>query len=881
MRLSAGFRLGPYEILAPLGAGGMGEVYRAKDTRLDRTVAIKVLPPHLSEDPERRQRFEREAHTISNLNHPHICTLHDIGHQDGIAYLVMEYLEGESLAQRLNRGPLTTDLSLRYGTQIAEALDKAHRQGIIHRDLKPGNIMLTKSGAKLLDFGLARYQETMAPGVGHSELETRNDPLTGEGVVLGTVQYMAPEQLEGRETDNRSDIFALGSVLYEMATRKKAFTGTSQASIISAILKDEPAPISQIQPMTPPVLDHVVKKCLSKDPDERWQSAHDVAGQLKWISENGSQSGATTPAAAIRKEHKRRYAAPAGLVFTVALAAALLLGYAYLKTAQKPQDVIRSSIELPEKWSYNEGGMALSPNGRFLAFVANSQDKSALWIRALENADAEALAGTEGATYPFWSPDSRFVGFFQNGKMKKMDPSGGPAVVICDAPSGRGGTWNGSGLILFAPGPFSAIYQVAADGGKPSAVTGLPTAGRGVGHSWPFFLPDGRHFLYLVSSGEQAGISVASLDSTETKRLTSDLSNAAYASPGYLLFVRGSTLMGQGFDPRRQVLKGEPFRISHQKISSWQINPWQISFFSSFAASGGLLAYHGTSIPLTQLRWYDRSGSQTSQVGEPGYSVLMDIARDNNKVLVERFDPETLDGDLWVLDTAKDSASRVTFQPGNSYVAAFSFDGQRIAYSRELGFDIFVKSTTGNDAEQLLFHSDEFKAPTGWSPDGKFILYFKQTKAGHLELWMLPVTGNHTPFPFLQTGFNTSGGSFSPDGKWIAYQSNESGRYEIYVRAVTGARQWQISRNGGSGVQWQKDGKELIYASLDMKAMAVEITAGKDFEFGTPHPVFDPPPNMQGGLATPDGRRFLLSIPVNESRTSSAPFSLVVNWPDL
>jgi serine/threonine protein kinase/roadblock/LC7 domain-containing protein len=874
MTLSPGTKLGPYEILASIGAGGMGEVYRAKDTRLDRTVAIKVLPSHLSADPERKQRFEREARTISSLNHPHICTLYDIGHQDGIDYLVMEYVEGESLAQRLEKGPLTTELVLRYGIQIAEALDKAHRQSIVHRDLKPGNIMLTKSGAKLLDFGLAKLQETKTPKAAQSQMQTAGGPLTEEGVVLGTVQYMSPEQLEGKEIDSRTDIFALGTVLYEMATGKKAFTGKSQASLISAIMKDEPAPISQIQPMTPPAVDHVVKKCLSKDPDDRWQSAHDVASELKWISESGSQAGATTPLA-VRKKRTGLLTTLAVFVSIIATAAAVLVSYAYLKALQKPQEVIRSSIELPANWSYDAytGGMALSPNGRLLAFVAGNQDKSALWVRALEKTDADELAGTEGAAYPFWSPDSRFIGFFQNGKMKKIDPSGGPATVICDAPSGRGGTWNRSGLILFAPAPTGAIYQVAADGGKPSPATRQP-ASQGVSHRWPSFLPDSRHFLYLVNSGEQAGIFVGSLDSPETKRVASDLSNAAYVSPGYLLFVRGSTLMGQNFDPGQQVLNGEPFRITHQKISS---NLTRNS--SSFTvAGGGLLAYHRASIPLTQMRWYDRSG-QIGSVGEPGYYSLMDIARDGNKVLVNRYDPETLDGDLWVFDAARDSASRVTFQPGRYVSAFFSFDGQRIVFSREPSFDFFVKSTTGTEAEQLLLHSDEAKVPTGWSPDGRLILYYKQTKKGSMELWLLPVTGSQRPAPFLQTPFSTTNGSFSPDGKWIAYSSNESGRDEVYVRAVTGPRQWQVSTNGGGYAQWQKDGKELYYGSPDDKIMAVEIKPGPDFAFGTPHLIFDIPQNSRGVWMAPDGQRVLLSIPVNESGSSSAPISLVVNWP--
>lgn len=876
MAIPPGTKLGPYEILAAIGAGGMGEVYRAKDTRLDRMVAIKVLPSHLSADPERKQRFEREARAISSLNHPHICTLHDIGHQEGVDFLVMELVEGESLAQRLEKGPLTIELVLRYGVQIAEALDRAHRQGIIHRDLKPGNIMLTKSGAKLLDFGLAKLQEPKTSDADRSQLETFNDPLTGEGVVLGTVQYMSPEQLEGKLADERTDIFALGEVLYEMATGQRTFKGTSKAQVMAAILSSEPPPISTVQPLSPSALDRVVKKCLAKDPDDRWQTARDLADEMKWISEGGSQAATTAP-----KGMSKKGGLPARLAVLIAVTAtvaALLLGYAYLKAVRQPQEVIRSSILLPEKWYYSGWGMAFSPNGRRLAFVASGQQgKSAMWIRALEKTDAEEVPGTEGAVFPFWSPDSRFVAFFQNGRMKRIDPSGGPATAICDAPSGRGGTWNGSGLILFAPELYGALYQVPAGGGTPSAVT--RPASQVVSHRWPSFLPDGRHFLYLVQSGEQTGIWAGSLDSKETKRVAPDLSNAAYAPPGYLLFVRGNILMGQSFDPSRQILKGEPFRITQQKIGS----ELTTDAFSYTVAGEGAVAYRTGSIPLTQMRWYDSSGRQVGQVGEPGYYRLKDITRDSNKVLVERLDPETQDGDLWVFDLARESAYRVTFQPGRYQLAAFSFDGQRIAYSREdslaLSLDIFVKSSSGTDAEKSVAHSEEYGTPTGWSPDGHSILYKSQTKGGKLELWLLPLAGDQKPRPFLQTPFNTYDAVFSPDGKWIAYASDESGRSEVYVKAETGPGQWQVSTNGGYFPQWLNDGKELIYSSVDSKfVMAVDIKAGSNFAFGTPHQIVELPQNLSC-TATFDGRRYLCLDPVaGESGPISTPISLVVNW---
>ncbi|HEY3123617.1 MAG TPA: protein kinase, partial [Thermoanaerobaculia bacterium] len=534
MSLSPGARLGPYEILSPLGAGGMGEVYRARDTRLERTVALKVLPSHLSSSPESRQRFEREAKTISQLSHPHICALYDVGREGETEYLVMELLEGETLSDRLGKGSLPLEQTLRFGIEIADALDKAHRQGIVHRDLKPANVMLTKSGVKLLDFGLAKAMAPAAPAGSLTALPTQQG-LTQEGTILGTFQHMAPEQLEGKEADARTDIFAFGTVLYEMATGRKAFSGASQASLISAIMQNDPQPISTIHPMTPPALDRVVRICLAKDPEDRWQSAHDVAGELKWIAE-GSQAGVPAPVV-VRRKNRERLAWGMTAVTLLVAVAAVAAAIRYAHQAVVLSRPMRSSIVLPEKTALR--AVALSPDGTRLVFVAReASGENRLWVRPLDSLSAQPLPGTENPSFPFWSPDSRFIGFFADGKLKRIDASGGPPQVLCDAPVGRGGSWNQDGVILFAL-VSSPLFRVSAAGGPATPATRLDPARGEDGHRWPFFLPDGRHFLYTVTNfgsrgeTEKMGIYAGSLDSKDETLLLRANSSVAYASPGY------------------------------------------------------------------------------------------------------------------------------------------------------------------------------------------------------------------------------------------------------------------------------------------------------------------------------------------------------------
>ncbi|MCA1580874.1 MAG: protein kinase [Acidobacteria bacterium] len=885
MSLSSGFRLGPYEILSPLGAGGMGEVYKARDTRLDRAVAVKVLPQHLSSSPDVRQRFEREAKTISQLSHPHICALYDVGNQDDVEYLVMEYLEGETLADRLAHGPIPLEQLLRFGIQIADALDRAHRQGVVHRDLKPGNVMLTRSGVKLLDFGLAKAvaplsEESGESGVTHLPTMALAN-LTQEGMILGTLQYMAPEQLEGKEADARTDIFALGAVLYEITTGRKAFTGSSQASLIGAILHTEPAPVSTIQPMTPPVLDRVIKTCLAKEPDDRWQTAHDVMLQLKWIAEGGSQAGVPALFVARRKSRERL----AGSLAAVFAMAALALALAVWQRPRAGFRPVRSSVLAPEKNTYhftgdNAGPVAVSPDGLQLAFVAtDSSGKSLLWVRPLETLTARALVGTEGATYPFWSPDSRQIGFFSEGKLKKIEASGGPALTLCDAADGRGGTWNRDGVILFEPHYREPLFRVAGTGGKVTPVTKLDESRRETTHRWPSFLPDGKHFLYLAAShsvgteSEVHAIYSGSLDGESPKLLIAARSKPLYAA-GHLLFVRQGTLMAQSFDARSGRLSGDALSIAENVQED-------TGFFTAvFSASeNGVLAYQegGGNVGQYQLTWFDRGGKRLETIGSPGNIWAPRLSHDGRRTVFALGDP----GDIWLQDLARRASTRVTFDPAPEGHSIWSPDDSRIIFSSQrTGVDdLFQKATSGTGADQTLLSSKDMKVPVDISSDGRYLLFCDLNPKTKWDLLVLSLA-DHKITPFLQTEFDETLGVFSPDGHWIAFVSNESGRNEIYVQPFPGpGGKWQVSAAGGSAPVWRRDGKELFYLAPDRRLMAVAVKTGTLFESGEPKALFEArmrrDPDRHYDVSA-DGQRFLIDAPLGE--VTSPPITLVQNW---
>ena len=879
MSLTCGTRLGPYEIVGAIGAGGMGEVYRARDIRLDRTVAIKILPPHLADAPEARQRFEREARAISSLNHPHICTLHDIGHQDGTDFLVMEYVEGETVAKRLEKGPLATPDLLRIAIEISDALEKAHRKGILHRDLKPSNIMLTKTGAKLMDFGLAKSEGDGASPAAQTLTQSlnpsaRTTPVTAQGTIVGTFQYMAPEQMEGKEVDARSDIFSLGAVLYEMATGKRAFEGKTTASVIAAVLEREPPAISSVQPLSPPALDRAVKTCLAKDPDERFQSAHDVKLQLQWIVEGGSQAGVPAPAATRRRSRERI----AWISAAVLLLAAGALGFAYWRATRAPARLWSSYLLPPAKHAFGVsslggGQVAVSPDGRMVTYVLTGPDGQLLWLQSLDSPKPVPLAGTDGASYPFWSPDSRTVGFFAGAKLKRVDAQGGPVQTICPAAEGRGGSWSSDGTIVFSPGPSNALLAVSADGSTPREATKLDTARNETSHRWPWFLPDGRHFLFTARAyiSEDHAIYIGSLDSSEHKLLLPLSSNAIYVPPRYLLFMREGSLMGQRFDARRLQLDGEAFPVAENV--SFSAN-YSLGTFS--ASNNGVLVYmHGQSSQANwQVSWYDRNGKSAggSVVNGNGPSLSPD-----GKTLAFQVPAAGGNVTVWLLDTARQVKTRFSFVNPLAFMPVWSPDGKQIVFGTSGG--IYIKASDGSSLERLLYQEGQVW-PDSWSRDGRYLLMQKAGSDGLPQLWALPMQGEKKPFAVIQApSYHVAWGDFSPDGKWITYNSDESGILQVYVAPFPGpGGRWQVSTDGGTQPLWR--GKEIFFLhSGKVWAADVEEQVSR-VRLGTAHVLFSAPYQGNPGHwydVSRDGKRFVINVST-QPQEPNEPLNLVVNW---
>jgi len=881
MSLSCGARLGAYEILSLLGAGGMGEVYRARDTRLERTVAIKVLPDTLAGDPQFRERFDREARAISQLTHPHICTLYDVGEQAGVAFLVMEYLEGETLADRLAKGALPLDQALQIAIAIASALEKAHRAGIVHRDLKPGNIILTKGGAKLLDFGLAKTGASAIAGTALSMLPTALADLTAQGTILGTFQYMAPEQLEGREADARTDIFAFGAVVYEMVTGQKAFEGQSRASLISAIMLSDPPPIATSQRLTPPALDHVVSACLAKDPDGRWQSASDLRGELQWIAHAGSQASARAPVVAGRWRRERVAWASVALL---SLLAATLVSVARFREPAPKVELSRVQIA-PPGGSYT---FTLAPDGRTLAFIAPSPGgrTRSVWVRKMDSLEPRALPGTEDAnTPPFWSWDSRFVAFQAGGKLKKVDLTGGLPQTICDAPlTLLGGAWNRDGVIIFGDG---RIMRVSEAGGVATPVTLASPAF----HFFPSFLPNGHDFVYLrYVSPQDSGIYLGSLDARpeqqRSERLLETPLMSTYApsldpTTGHLLFMRDGTLLAQPFDARRLALAGEAVPVA-ERVGIFLLS----AQFSTSAT--GVLAYRKAGTTLSRLVSYDRAGTAVRTVGEPGAFWDVALSPDGTRVATNVDEGRATGGGISVLEVAQGVANPFTFDSAPDGAPVWSWDGHRIAFvaSRLGGVGVYQKgSGSGGQEQELLRPTSALKLTNDWSRDGRSLLFSSRDPKTKSDLWVLPLTGDGAaagpPVPFVRTEFNERQGQFSPDTHWIAYVSDESGRSEVYALpfpASSGEGRVRISVDGGTQPRW-RNRNELFYVSLDGNVMVKDVSTGPA-KAGTPRVLFAAP--FQVGLE-PDsfqwdvaasGDKFLINTP----STASEPVTIVLNW---
>jgi Tol biopolymer transport system component/tRNA A-37 threonylcarbamoyl transferase component Bud32 len=893
MPLSSGAKLGPYEIQSPLGAGGMGEVYRARDTRLDRSVAVKILPAHLSEKAEFAERFEREARTISSLNHPNICQLHDVGEQHGVRYLVMELLEGETLADRLRRGPMPLDQALRCGAEIAEGLEAAHRRGVVHRDLKPGNVMLTKAGAKLMDFGLAKGTSAAKPvsvELTATLTSSHATPLTQQGTIMGTFQYMSPEQIEGKEADARSDIFSLGSVLYEMISGKRAFEGKTLVSVAAAILEKEPEPIRTVQPFTPPLLERLVKKCLAKDPDARWQNSGDVASELKWIGERTASDAVGRPPASGITYH--RVLLP-WAVATVALIAAIALAVVHL-AGHEAKPIVRTQIASSGKLEFNfvgdnGGPPVISPDGMRIVFSAHAQGKQVLFLRAMDSLTPQPISGTDNATFPFWSPDSRSIAFFADGKLKRMDVGGGPAAILCDAPIGRGGSWSSNGMILFSPQFSAPIYEVPASGGTPTAVTKLTD--KYTTHRWPTALPDGQHFLYLAANhaapttGETA-VFWASLDGKQNKLLMLTPSNAIYAS-GYLIFVRQNVLMAQPFDPSSGELKGQTTVLNDDVQVDASV--WRGTFSAS--ENGTMIYQPGVAGGGMQLTWFDLHGKDLGKLGAPDDYYQVELSPDGKKAAIAIGASDYV---IWIYDTEHNTRTRFTF--GNSvYVSPiWSRDGKQIAYMKGsygalANQAILAKAADGSGEEHKLLDLSQImglqESLCDWSPDGRYILFVSGTASSQngTDIWVLPLFGDRKPFAYIAAPGNQRYAQFSPDGRWVAYGSDESGQPEIYVAPFpwTGAK-WQVSNGAGVLPRWRRDGKEIYFLTMGSPGVfAADVDGhGSSFEVGEVRTLFNVDnlsPNTAGQqyAVTGDGQRFLQ---ITTGDAGKLPLNVIQNW---
>jgi Tol biopolymer transport system component len=919
MALSPGTRLGSYQVIALIGAGGMGEVYRARDTRLNRDVALKVLPEVFARDAERMARFEREAKLLASLNHPNIAAIYGLEESSGIRALVMELVEGPTLAERIGSAPfgrprgeqsgpspahraglrvnsvakgpsgegkaIPIEEALPIARQVADAVEYAHDKSVIHRDLKPANIKVTAEGTvKVLDFGLAKAlaDEPTEGDIGNSPTLSMNPTMAG--VILGTAAYMAPEQAKGKRVDRRADVWAFGVVVYEMLTGKQLYEGETIPETLASVMKEAPA-LEKLPAETPPAIRNLLRRCLEKDVKRRLQNA----GEARIVIEDvlsGAAPAAVEAATPIGRVARLRqgYGGQAFLGWAVAavtLAALAALAFVHFRETPPQQASVRFEVTPPE--NANAQVFRLSPDGRYIVMRVPEGGRNRLWLRPLDSLQAEPLNGTDGATYPFWSPDSAFIGFFAQDKLKKIAVTGGPPQTLCDAPAARGGSWNRDGVILFA-GLTSGIHRVSAAGGVATFLTHLRTDRDTDLQRFPEFLPDGQRFLYLTQTdGDDTGIYVGSLHGAASVRILPDASSAIYVPPtspgsaGHVLFRREETLMAQPFDPDQLEMPGEMFPVAEEVRVAANVD------FGAFSASdGGMLAYASATLEDDLLIWLDRAGKRLGAVGKPGAIFEAALSPDDKTVAFRLNAPPT--SDIWLQDLARDVVSRFTFGPGSSTFPVWSPDGSRVVFRRNTagggGYSMHVKPASGAGTEELLKPPGINTRVLDWSRDGKFIAYQEEGSGTNLDLWLLPVEGERKPVPYLHTPFNENLGRFSPDGKWMAYASNESGQNQVYVQPIpaTGAKR-QISAAGGSNPRWRRDGKELFYVAADRKLMAVPIIMAADsFQVGAAQPLFEIPTDVTVQQPTADGQRFLATAPAEGEAAEATPITVITNW---
>jgi serine/threonine protein kinase len=902
--LMIGSTISHYKILEKLGEGGMGVVYKAQDTKLDRLVALKFLPQHVSASDQDKARFIQEAKAAAALNHPNICTIYGVEEssfvpqggtsadgREGQMFIEMEFVEGQTLRDKGMNVPLKQ--SIEIGIQLADGLAAAHEKGIVHRDIKPENIMLQKDGrVRIMDFGLAKLKSA-----------TR---LTKAGSTVGTTGYMSPEQVQGMESDHRSDIFSLGVILYELFSGQSPFKGVHETAINYEIVNVDPDPISTVKPDIAPELDGVILECLAKEQSERYQSVAEVAKELRRYKRESSRTRVTRVSAVYRPSgiqtspmaEAPEFSQPKKLftlerigwmaAVVLLLAGALVLSLTHFREVSPEVRTFRATILPPEKASFLPGNLAVSPDGRLVTFVGrDSTGKTLLWVRPLSAISGQPLAGTDEASFPFWSPDSRFIGFFAGGKLKKIEAAGSPPQIICDAATGRGGTWGSSGVIVFNASANVPLSRVPAAGGMPTVMTRLDSSRREISHRWPSFLPDGKHFFYISrtatgTSSETDAIYLSSLDSSDRNRLLVHASSNMMFVSGHLLFLREQTLMAQPFDTGHYELRSEAFPIGEN--IQYEPNTSKGAFSAS---NNGVLIYQtGTALGGWRLEWFDRNGKQMSSITRSGVFFSPSLSPDGKKMAIDISESQSRNTDIWLYELGRDVWTRFTFDPSVDRNPVWSPDGNQILFSSERKGqnDLYRRPASGASSEELLFETKFGKVPSDWSRDGKYILFFStadpKTKT---DLWVLPLTGDRKPIDFLHTEFNELRGVFSPDGKWIAYQSDESGKYQIYARPFPGpGGKWQISVNGGTRPRWSRDGKEIFFIPDDGKLAAAEVKwKGMTFEVGVVRPLFDARYAFFGGGAstydvTADGRRFLINTLLGQSVTT--PLTVVINW---